>query len=78
MLENMKCCYLAGDMEGAHKAAVDAAPYLHSRRALTVNLRRIEEMTDDELLAVIAADEPSDNRAVISGEVPPGAGETRH
>ena len=31
MLENMKLCYASGDMDGAHKAAVDAAPYLHAK-----------------------------------------------
>jgi hypothetical protein len=34
MLENMKLCYASGDMDGAHRAAVDAAPYLAREAAI--------------------------------------------
>lgn len=31
MLENMRTCYASGDLQGAHNAAVDVAPYIHPR-----------------------------------------------
>jgi hypothetical protein len=65
MLENMKTCYVSGDLQGAHKAAVDAAPYLHAKLVSSqVTVRRPDEMSDDELIAAIAVDEPWRNAAL--------------
>jgi len=65
MLENMKTCYVSGDLQGAHKAAVDAAPYLHAKLVSSqVTVRRPDEMSDDELIAAIAVDEALAKRGI--------------
>jgi hypothetical protein len=85
MLENMKTLHVRGDLQGAHRAAVDAAPYLHAKLVSSqVTIRRPDEMSDDELIAAIAVDEAELARLqggtlpTASGRVPSGTSETRH
>ena len=79
MLENMRTLYVEGDLQGAHRAAVDCAPYVHAKLVSSkVTIRRPDEMTDDELIASINFAESEAASGDVRGDVPPGAGETRH
>jgi hypothetical protein len=79
MLEHMRTLYAHGDMFGAHKAAVDCAPYLHPKLVSSkVTVRRPDEMSDEELLSSIAVADEAAAAEDVRGGVPAGAGETRH
>ena len=66
MLEDMRAKYAAGDLEAAADRARDCAPYMHPRlSSISADYRRItsiRQLTDDELLAIVAgagsAEEP--------------------
>jgi hypothetical protein len=77
LLFTMRWHFQAKRYDDASTWADKAAPYLHPRRAQTLNIRRIEDMSDDELAAAII-DEQDGVGAVIPREMPPGAGQTRH
>ena len=58
MLEDMRAKYAAGDLEAAADRARDCAPYMHPRlSSISADHRRItsiRQLTDDELLAIVA------------------------
>src|SRR5512144_3006852 len=58
MLADMRSKYAAGDLDAAADRARDCAPYLHPRlSSISADYRRIksiDEMTDAELLAIVA------------------------
>jgi hypothetical protein len=66
MLADMRSKYAVGDLDAAADRARDCAPYLHPRlSSISANYRRItsiQQLSDEELLAVAAgvsaADEP--------------------
>jgi hypothetical protein len=79
MLENMRALYAQGDLLGAHKAAVDCAPYIHAKLVSSkVTVRRPDEMSDEELLSSIEVADEAATSADVRGSVSAGAGETRH
>jgi len=80
MLFAMRWHFSAGRVDEAAKVAKDAAPYMHPHLTSTkVEIRRPEDMTDDELAAHLAAAEA---RAGVGGGVgddpTSGTGQTRH
>jgi hypothetical protein len=79
MLENMRTLYANGHLGGAHKAAVDCAPYVHSKLVSSkVTVRRPDDMSDDELNAAIEAAESGGAAVPILGSLSSGTEETRH
>jgi len=80
MLENMKLCYASGDMDGAHKAAVDAAPYLHAKlQSVTAHVdQHVHNHAEDYRERILA--ELAGRRAArdAGGDSPKPNGRTTH
>lgn len=71
----------AKQYDAAANVAKDAAPYMHARLSTTkVEIKRPEEMSDDELAAALLAAETIASRDGddVGGETSPGASPTRH
>jgi hypothetical protein len=79
LLHIMRIYFQQEDWDKAAENAARAAPFMHAKLIATqVTLRRPDEMSDDELLSSIAIAESHGVDEAVRGDVPPGAGETRH
>jgi hypothetical protein len=58
MLADMRAKYAAGDLDAAADRARDCAPYMHPRlSSISADYRRItsiQQLTDEEILAIVA------------------------
>ncbi|HLX18443.1 MAG TPA: hypothetical protein VKS24_24920 [Bradyrhizobium sp.] len=80
MLFTMRWHFTDGRFDDAARVAKDAAPYMHPHLTSTkVEIRRPEDMTDDELAAHLAAAEAAlENGGGLGEDTPPGTSQTRH
>ena len=79
MLQAMRLHWAANNIVDAVDCAAKVAPYVHPRLiAAAVAVRRPDEMRDDELHAAADEAEQAASALALRGDVPSGAGETRH